>query len=111
MKITINDHRKIFAVQDEFNKAFPKFKIDFFEKPSKAGSAPSKKMVKHASKTLGQCRSAHNKGAISITAGMNVAMVEQNFRDVFELAVQVFQKSGNGWVKAEGDTSLVEQSE
>ena len=64
MKIQINDHRKIFALQEEFNRFFPNFKIEFLGKPSKVGNPPSEKMVK-ANKTLGDCRVVHNKGELT----------------------------------------------
>ena len=108
MKITINDHRKIFAIKEEFNKAFPSFKIEFFEKPSKAGGAHSEKKVKHDSETLGQNRSIHNKGTITIASAMTVGELRQNFRDVYELSINVFQKSGTGWKEAPENVILAE---
>ena len=106
MKIEINDHRKLFAVKNEFHTAFPNFKIEFFEKPSKSGGAPSEKIVKHDSATLGQCRLAHNKGNLSLAAGMSVGEISQNFRDVYELSVQILKKDGNEWKEAENATVL-----
>jgi hypothetical protein len=106
MKIEINDHRKIFAVQEEFKTAFSNFSIDFFEKPHTSGGAPSEKAVKHPSATVGQCRLSHNKGTISITPGMTTGELVQNFRDVYELAIQVVQKKGSEWVVAPDNTVL-----
>jgi hypothetical protein len=106
MKIIINDHRKIFAVQDEFTSAFSNFRIEFFEKPHTSGGAPSGKAVKHTSTTLGQCRLSHNKGTISITPGMTAGELVQNFRDVYELAIQVVQKKGSEWLVAPTNTVL-----
>ena len=106
MKIEINDHRKIFAVQEEFKTAFSNFNIEFFEKPHKSGGAASEKMVKHSSTTLGQCRLTHNKGTISITPGMTTGELVQNFRDVYELAIQVLQKNGTEWLVAPDKTVL-----
>ncbi|MBA2614099.1 MAG: hypothetical protein H0U95_19205 [Bacteroidetes bacterium] len=99
MKITINDNRKIFAIQEEFGKAFPYLKLEFFSKPHSAGSGSSKKLVKHSSKTLGECRTIHNKGSITITAGMTVSDLEQHFGDVYGLGVQIFRKSGKVWLE------------
>ena len=106
MKIEIDDHRKLFAVKDEFNTAFPNFKIEFFDRPSKSDGTPSGKIMKHVSSTLGQCRLAHNKGTISINVGMTVGELEQNFRNVYEVSVQIFQKQGNNWLEAESNVSL-----
>lgn len=99
MKITINDHRKIFAIQKEFNELFPFLKIEFFSKPHKAGASSSKKIIKHPSKTLGECRTIHKKGTIIITPHMTVTDLEQNLNDIYGLSVQVFRKSGRVWLE------------
>ena len=99
MKITINDNRKISAIQEEFNTEFPYLKIEFFSKPHKQGGASPKKLIKHANKTLGECRTIHSKGHISITPKMTVVELEQRFGDVYGLGVQVFIKSGKVWLE------------
>ena len=99
MQITINDHRKIFSIQEEFNVVFPYLKIEFFSKPHKSGGGSSKKFVKHNSKTLGECRTIHNKGQITITPNMTVVDLEQNFNDVYGLGIQVFRMSGKVWLE------------
>ena len=99
MKITINDHRKIFAIQKEFSEIFPYLKIEFFAKPHQAGGASSRKIMHHPSKTIGQCRIIHNKGTITITPAMTVADLEQNMNDVYGLSVQVFRQSGKVWLE------------
>lgn len=99
MKITINDNRKIFAIQEEFSKLFPYLKLEVFSKPHTLGGGSSKKLIKHNSKTLGECRTIHNKGKITITPNMTVADLEQNFGDIYGLGVQVFRKSGKVWLE------------
>ena len=95
MKITINDKRKIFAIQKDFNEAFPYLKLEFFAKPHTVGGASPKKLMSTNTKTLGECRTIHNTGKITITPEMTVAELEQHFGDVYGLSVQVFRKSGN----------------
>ena len=99
MKITINDRRKIFAIQEDFNKLFPCLKLEFLSKPHKTGGASAKKFVKHNSKTLGECRTIHNNGEITITPNMTVSELEQRFDDVYGLRVQVFRHSGKSWLE------------
>jgi hypothetical protein len=99
MKLTINDSRKIFAIQEEFQKMFPYLKLEFFAKPSHVGGVPSKKEIKHPSKTLGECRAVHSSGLLTVTPQTTVGELEQNFRDNFDLAVQVFRKSGSAWIE------------
>ncbi|MGZ3920372.1 MAG: hypothetical protein ACXVC7_08775 [Bacteroidia bacterium] len=99
MKITINDKRKIYAIQEEFNEQFPYLKIEFFSKPHKPGGSTSPKFMKSNTKTLGDCRTIHNKGTVTITPGMTVADLEQRFSDVYGLGIQVFRKSGKVWLE------------
>ena len=99
MKISINDKRKIFAIQEEFTKAFPYLKVEFFAKPHVAGGGSAKKLMKNSSKTLGECRTIHNTGKITITPQMTVTDLEQRFSDVYGLGVQVFRKSGKVWLE------------
>jgi hypothetical protein len=99
MQITINDHRKIFAIQKEFGEVFPYLKVEFLSKPHKVGGASSKKMLKHPSRTIGECRLIHNKGTLTITPSMTVSDLEQNFNDIYGLSVQVFRKSGKAWLE------------
>jgi hypothetical protein len=99
MKILINDRRKIHAIQEDFNKQFPYLKLEFFSKPHKVGGASPKKIMKVPGKTLGECRTIHDSGTMTITPQMTVADLEQNFRDVYGLSVQVFRKSGKVWLE------------
>ncbi len=59
MKITINDHRKVFAIEEEFNQMFPNLKIEFMAKPSAAGAKHSDMPVAQ-SKTIADCRLPDN---------------------------------------------------
>ena len=106
MKLQINDHRKIFAVKEEFNKLFPNFKMEFLAKPSKVGSSPSEKIVKEDSKTLGDCRVLHNKGELTLSPSMLVADLKQALADTYGLSIKIFHKSGNEWTEASGNESL-----
>jgi hypothetical protein len=99
MKITINDKRKIFAIQEEFTQSFPYLKLEFFAKPHSEGGGSAKKIIRHNSKTLGECRTIHNSGRITITPQMTVTDLEQRFADVYGLGVQVFRKSGKVWLE------------
>lgn len=99
MKIKISDNRKIFAIQEEFNVLFPYLKIEFFSKPHKLGAGSSKKMIKPSNITLGECRTIHNNGDVTITPQMTVADLEQRLSDVYGLSVQVFRKSGKAWLE------------
>lgn len=100
MKIVINDHRKIFAVQKEFSEMFPYLKIEFLAKPKKSGAAASSKVIKLAAKTIGDSRTEHTKGTLTISPSMTVAELESSFRDIFGITAVVLRKSGKIWLKA-----------
>jgi len=113
MEITINDNRKIFAIQKEFSDMFPFLKLEFYSKPHKSGGAPSTKPMKHISKTIAECRTIHSSGFITIQPQMTLGELEQGFRDVYGLSTQVFCKSGNEWQETTGtdDRTLEKQNE
>lgn len=96
MKISINNHRKIHAVQEEFNTVFPDLKLLFHAKPSKEGGAPSEKMVTHPGKTLQECRTNHNEGTMEILPTMSISDIQENFRDIFGLSVEITAKAKTG---------------
>jgi hypothetical protein len=100
MQIVINDHRKLHAIKEEFNQAFPNFKLEFFKKPSKIGGTPSEKELLKDGNTVGQGRVVHNKGVATINSGMTVAEVEQNLADVYGLSVKIFQRKNASWKEA-----------
>ena len=96
MKIVINNHRKIFAIQEEFSSMFPGLKIGFHAKPNNHGGAPSPKLVMHSSRTLQDCRVVTRKGSIEITPLMNISELKENFSNEYGLSVEIFPKTGNG---------------
>lgn len=99
MKITISDNRKIFTIQEEFNAMFPYLRLEFFSKPHKMGETSPKREMKSGNKTLGECRTLHNDGVITITPAMTVVELEQSFKKIFGLNIQVFRKSGKVWLE------------
>ncbi len=107
MEIIINDQRKVFAIQKEFNEMFPFLKLEFYSKSNEGGGSPSTKIMEHSGKTITECRTIHSSGHITIQPQMTVTELEQNFRDVYGLSIQVSRKLGDNWlqtVKAEGWT-------
>jgi hypothetical protein len=99
MQIEISDQRKIYSIQEEFNKNFPWLKVEFFSKLHKPGGSSPKKQIVQPSKTLGECRTIHDTGIITITPMMTVDELEQAFGSVYGLSIQVFRKSGKSWLE------------
>jgi hypothetical protein len=105
MKISINDHRKVFAIQEEFSAAFSNLKLEFHAKPHQSAGSADNEYCKHSAH-LSECRTIHESGEITMTPHMTVANLEQNFRDVYGLGVEVFKKSGTNWVSTADLTGL-----
>lgn len=112
MKIQINDHRKIFAIQEEFSKLFPRLKIEFLGKPKQVGSSASAKIYK-SSKTIGDCRIQHTTGELTITPSMTAADLKQILADKYGLSIIILRLSGSQWVETTDNNklSLQEQNE
>ena len=102
MQIEINDKRKVFAIKEEFRKLFPYLKLEFFSKPHKLGGTPAKKFINSDRKTLGECRTIHDHGKITITPHMTASGLEERFGDIYGLGVRVFVKFENTEVETTG---------
>ena len=94
MKIVINNHRKIFAIQAEFSKLFPALKLGFYAKPNNPKAAPSDKLILHSNHTLQDCRAVSKQGIMEMLPTMSITDLKNNFRDIFGLSVDIFQKAG-----------------
>lgn len=113
MKININDKRKISAVQQEFNEAFPYLRIEFFSVAPKSGNGISKKhLIVPDQKTVGECRRINKSSSIIITPRMKVNQLEKIFFEEYGLSVQVFRQSGRVWLETTmtDDWTLAEQN-
>ena len=95
MKITINDHRKLYAIREDFSNMFPQLDLLFYARPDHQKSGVSKKMITHQNKTIGECRIIHNKGVLTITPQMTVAELEDSFSSIYGLSVNVMVRGND----------------
>ncbi|MDF2438699.1 MAG: hypothetical protein K0Q95_3075 [Bacteroidota bacterium] len=98
MEIKINDRRKIFAVQEEFNTMFPYLRLDFFPRSVKNSGTTQKPLI-NGRKTLGECSSVQKRGMMTITPEMTVSDLEKSFNNIYGLEVVVQRKSGKVWLE------------
>jgi hypothetical protein len=99
MILTIKDDRKISEVQESFNTRFPYLKLEFFKKMHGVKELSPLKGIIDSNKTIGQIRTIHSDGFITVTPKMTVAELEQEFGRIFGLSAQVFRKSGKMWIE------------
>jgi hypothetical protein len=99
MYLNIAPERFISEVQKDFNNLFPFLKIEFFNNKSLSRADFSLKQIIPQTRKLGDNQANLKKGTIEIDEEMKVNELERTFRDKFNLAVQVFRKSGNLWLE------------
>jgi len=98
MKLRITPNRLISDVQNDFNKAFPFLKIEFFQNRNLQPAFTFQQMLPH-NKRVVEGQTAVTDGDIEISSTMTVKDLERIFKDQFSLAVQVFRRSGNLWLE------------
>ena len=99
MRLHISHNCLISDIQKEFNKVFPFLKIEFFNKKSLASSNFSARQLIPQNQKIGDSQLAITGGDIEIDEEMKVNELENIFKNQFNLAVQVFRKSGNLWLE------------
>ena len=99
MYLQIASDRLISDVQKEFNKVFPFLKLEFFNNKSFSNAGYSSKNIIPQTQQVGSGKLHSINGEIEIDGEMKVTELENIFKDKFNLAVQVFRKSGNLWLE------------
>jgi len=99
MKTIINNNRKLYHIQEEFNQEFPYLKIDFYSKSNRHGGSPSEKIIEKSSKTIADCRTTHETGTIIITPNMTVFNLESIFINEYDIKINISRKSGKSWIE------------
>jgi hypothetical protein len=98
-KIVVSDQNKILMLQEEFNKAFPYLKIEFFSVSNKQGEHIVNKFTTENNRILGRYRVIHNDEQIIITPEITIATLEKQFNKIYGLGTQVLRKSGKTWLE------------
>lgn len=113
MELKITDQSSVQHIQDVFSKHFPFLKIEFYNKAHKALEASGKESLIPSYRTLGEIRAKHLNGHVDISKDMTVSQLENEFKNRYDLNVQVFRKSGKIWLQTTStDTwTLAEQNE
>lgn len=104
----IKDVRTLKDIQEEFSDKFPFLRIEFFTWIGKT----EEKQKLNPELTIGEVRTIHKEGEVSIHGNLKVRTLEANFRDIYGLSVQVFRLSGNIWLQTTStdDWTLHEQN-
>jgi hypothetical protein len=95
--IVINAQQEIYTIQEEFNEIFPYLKLDFFLR-SYPGSGLPKRMISPR-KTIEECSLKRYQGILTITPGMTVSNLEQDFAEYYGIEIHVLRKLGKIWLE------------
>ena len=95
----IQDSKTLKFIQREFNDKFPSLRLEFYSEPHKEGEISSKRQPINHEKTVGEVRSIHSEGELSIHPNQKISTLEANFEQNYGLHVQVFRRSGNLWLQ------------
>lgn len=112
MLLEISDHKSIGSLQREFAVLFPFLRITFFAGPyypgNFAGGLPFS-----GRKLIRTVRLRHNNGGMEVHPRHTASHIEKCFRERFGLFVQVYRRSGQGWLPVTYDDkrTLVEHND
>lgn len=106
LTITIHGQRKVFAVREEFSRAFPDLKLEFHARPHTSDGPDPPNLVRNSSTEIKDCRTRSNDGTMTITLGMTIGELQEYFRNSFGLEVEVFFRTGTEWAPADSLASL-----
>lgn len=99
MQLHVAPNRLIGDIQKEFNKVFPYLKIEFFNNKSFNRTGFMANQIIPQNKKIGESQLNITDGEIQVEEEMKVKDLEKIFKEQFNLAVQVFRKSGNLWLE------------
>jgi len=98
MEIRITGTTTLAEIRDEFAQRFPNLKIEFFSDKNRDGILTADERVKNHTTLVGEIQENNRNGILQFEGLTTVAELEKHFYDIFGLYVQVFRKSGSGWL-------------
>ncbi|MGV3656591.1 MAG: hypothetical protein ACO1NX_01505 [Chitinophagaceae bacterium] len=111
MILSINDNKFIIDLQEKFSECFPYLKIEFYSRPCVPPKMPVFNQVLPGTLKLSDVRKSHEPGLMDIKSYFKTGQVEQDFRQLFGLNVQILRKENNNWIKTTHTKSLTLQQQ
>ncbi len=111
MKIA-ND-RRLKDLQDDFQKAFPYLKIEFYKSSHQYGEETSKEDALDSNLLVQDARTMDNYGLMTLDGNQKTIEFEKLLAQIYGLNVQVFRKSYGKWLQtwATDNWTLKEQND
>lgn len=92
------DYTAIKEVKKQFSNSFPYLKLEFIPISDRQGGIGFKEETSEEN-FLKESQGMHRELILTIDPAETVAAFKQNFKLKYGIPVQVFRKSGNGWVE------------
>ena len=99
MKLHIKSSTSINEIKETFHNSYPYLKIEFFKKPHIEGEPTALIDMIKDNIAVGEINSHVKESLVSFNPDDSVAKVEQGFRDMFGLSVQVFRRQKQVWIE------------
>lgn len=112
MTLEINDTKTIENICNQFSDYYPFLRIEFYNKPHKYGEASFDQHLLPHNKVINEIRKQHKNGVLKIHPWHKTGAVEQKFKKLYDLHVQIFRRQGDRWIQTAGtdELSLKEQN-
>lgn len=113
MIIEIDDTKTIDTITKEFSDSFPFLKIEFFDEPHAWQQPSSIHYLLPKEKKIAEIRKKQTPAVMEIHSWQLTGVVEQEFKKIFGLNIQVFRHHGAEWIQTAGtdDLTLEQQNE
>jgi hypothetical protein len=97
MILSIDDNITIADLQEKFNECFPHLKIEFYLHPHHLKESSFPNEVIDPSKKIGEVRKKHEHGFLEIKSWYQTGKVEQDFKKLYGLNIQIFRNEKGKW--------------
>ncbi|QEH42292.1 hypothetical protein [Chitinophaga sp. XS-30] len=98
MEIFITEESIIRSIQQDFRKAWPNLKIEFYKNPHASFEASPLADQLPPDTPIEEVRNIHTSAWIDVSGDVTVKALEEQFFRLLGLNVQVFRKSGKIWL-------------
>jgi hypothetical protein len=106
MLLYIDDNKTVGDLEDKFNECFQHLKIEFYDMKHRWGKSTLDEHKIEENRRIGEIRKNHNNGILEIKSYYKTGRVEQDFRHLYGLNVQIFFNSNNEWIQSVSSDDL-----
>lgn len=106
MTLEVTDKKTIEDIRKAFSDHYPFLKIEFYDQQHEYEEASYKKDMLPPDKMVGDIRKKHKGNLLEIYSWQRAGDVEQNFKKIYGLNIQIFYRRGDRWVQTAGSDEL-----